>query len=245
MSHRHDGIGMTSARTRERLVGRLRESGIRDERVLEAMRTVPRHLFVDEALAHRAYEDTALPIGQGQTISQPYIVARMTELLLADMPAGSVPGEPGSAAASVPGDRARTPPARRRVLEIGTGSGYQTAVLCAVTDEVYSVERIEPLLRSARRGLQQLNFRNFRLRHADGQLGWQEYALYDAILITAAAAEIPSALFDQLVPGGRIVAPVGQADRQELVVVQRNAGGEVREIIELVNFVPLLAGTSR
>lgn len=222
MSTKQDGIGMTSARTRDRLVSRLHEAGIRNERVIEALRRLPRHLFVDEALAHRAYEDTALPIGHGQTISQPYIVARMTELLLAD----------------------ESPENRRRVLEIGTGSGYQTAMLCAVASEVYSVERIEPLLRSARRNLQQLNFRNFRLKHADGQLGWPEYSPYDAILITAAAAELPSALFDQLRPGGRIVAPIGRADRQELVVVQRNEQGETREIIELVNFVPLLAGTA-
>ncbi len=223
MSTTRDGIGMTSARTRDRLVNRLHEAGIRDARVVEALRRVPRHLFVDEALAHRAYEDTALPIGHGQTISQPYIVARMTELVLADESPGN----------------------RQRVLEIGTGSGYQTAVLCAVTAEVYSVERIEPLLRSARRNLQQLNCRNFRLKHADGQLGWQEYGPYDAILITAAAPELPAELFSQLRPGGRIVAPVGRADRQELVVVQRTGQGETREVIEIVNFVPLLAGTAR
>jgi len=223
MSTTHNGIGMTSARTRDRLVSRLHEAGIRNERVLEALRQLPRHLFVDEALAHRAYEDTALPIGHGQTISQPYIVARMTELVLA--------GE--------------SPENRHRVLEIGTGSGYQTAILCAVATEVYSVERIEPLLRSARRNLQQLNFRNFRLKHADGQLGWQEYGPYDAILITAAAPELPAALFSQLRSGGRIVAPVGRADRQELVVVQRTGQGETREVIEIVNFVPLLPGTAR
>jgi len=234
MNQKRDGIGMTSARTRERLVGRLHDAGIRDERVLEAMRTVPRHLFVDEALAHRAYEDTALPIGHGQTISQPYIVARMTELLLADSP---VPG------ATLGADR-KSPADKLRVLEIGTGSGYQTAVLCAVAGEVFSVERIAPLLRAARRALQQLNYRNFRLKHADGQLGWPEYAPYHAILVTAAAPELPSGLFDQLIPAGRIVAPVGHPDRQELVVVQRGKLGEIRETIELVNFVPLLAGTT-
>jgi protein-L-isoaspartate(D-aspartate) O-methyltransferase len=233
MGLRRDGIGMTSARTRERLVSRLRAAGIRDERVLQAMRRVPRHLFVDEALAHRAYEDTALPIGHGQTISQPYIVARMTELLLADAPV------PASDA-----DGAKSPTGACRVLEIGTGSGYQTAVLCAVVSEVFSVERIHPLLRSARRNLQESNCRNFRLMHADGQCGWPEYAPFHAILVTAAAGELPPDLFDQLQPGGRIVAPVGGADHQKLVVAQRNAHGEIRETIELVNFVPLLAGVT-
>lgn len=215
MTSRRAGIGMTSARTRDRLVSRLQESGIGDASVLEAIRRVPRHLFVDEALAHRAYEDTALPIGHGQTISQPYTVARMTALLLAE--------------------------GARRVLEIGTGSGYQTAVLCALVDEVYSVERIEPLLRSARRGLQELGFRNFRLKHADGSLGWIDYAPYDAILITAAAAEIPEALVGQLAPEGRMVAPLTNGDRQELVLLRRTPEGDVREILELVNFVPLVA----
>jgi protein-L-isoaspartate(D-aspartate) O-methyltransferase len=215
MTSRRAGIGMTSARTRDRLVSRLQESGIGDASVLEAIRRVPRHLFVDEALAHRAYEDTALPIGHGQTISQPYTVARMTALLLAE--------------------------GARRVLEIGTGSGYQTAVLCALVDEVYSVERIEPLLRSARRGLQELGFRNFRLKHADGSQGWIDYAPFDAILITAAAAEIPEALVGQLAPAGRMVAPLTNGDRQELVLLRRTPEGDVREILELVNFVPLVA----
>ena len=214
MTIRLSGIGMTSARTRERLVQRLRETGIRDTAVLEAIGKLPRHLFMDEALASRAYEDTALPIGHGQTISQPYIVARMTELLLAD--------------------------GARRVLEIGTGSGYQTAVLCALTQEVYSVERIEPLHKSARRCLQELGYRNFRLKLSDGSDGWPEYAPYDAILVTAAAAEVPAALLAQLAPAGRLLIPVGNVARQELLSFRQTADGIVREQIELVNFVPLI-----
>jgi len=218
MTTRLSGIGMTSARTRERLVQRLRETGIRDAAVLEAMGRVPRHLFMDEALASRAYEDTALPIGHGQTISQPYMVARMTELLLAD--------------------------GARRVLEIGTGSGYQTAVLCALTQEVYSVERIEPLHKSARRCLQELGYRNFRLKLSDGSDGWPEYGPYDAILVTAAAAEVPAALLAQLAPGGRLLIPVGNAARQELLSIRQTAEGVQREHIELVNFVPLVQDVS-
>jgi protein-L-isoaspartate(D-aspartate) O-methyltransferase len=215
---RLSGIGMTSARTRERLVQRLRETGIRDAAVLEAIGKVPRHLFMDEALASRAYEDTALPIGHGQTISQPYMVARMTELLLAD--------------------------GARRVLEIGTGSGYQTAVLCALTQEVYSVERIEPLHKSARRCLQELGYRNFRLKLSDGSDGWPEYGPYDAILVTAAAADVPAALLAQLAPGGRLLIPVGNSARQELLIIRQTAEGVVREHVELVNFVPLVQDVS-
>jgi len=218
MTRRLSGIGMTSARTRDRLVQRLRETGIRDAAVLEAIGRVPRHLFMDEALASRAYEDTALPIGHGQTISQPYIVARMTELLLAD--------------------------GARRVLEIGTGSGYQTAVLCALTQEVYSVERIEPLHKSARRCLQELGFRNFRLKLSDGSDGWPEYGPYDAILVTAAAADVPAALLAQLAPGGRLLIPVGNSARQELLSIRKTAEGVVREHVELVNFVPLVQDVS-
>jgi len=218
MTTRLSGIGMTSARTRERLVQRLRETGIRDAAVLEAIGKVPRHLFMDEALASRAYEDTALPIGHGQTISQPYMVARMTELLLAD--------------------------GARRVLEIGTGSGYQTAVLCALTQEVYSVERIEPLHKSARRCLQELGYRNFRLKLSDGSDGWPEYGPYDAILVTAAAAEVPAALLAQLAPGGRLLIPVGNAARQELLSIRQTAEGVLREHVELVNFVPLVQDVS-
>ena len=218
MTTRLSGIGMTSARTRERLVQRLRETGIRDAAVLEAIGTVPRHLFMDEALASRAYEDTALPIGHGQTISQPYIVARMTELLLAD--------------------------GARRILEIGTGSGYQTAVLCTLTREVYSIERIEALHKSARRCLQELGFRNFRLKLSDGSDGWPEYAPYDGILVTAAAADVPAALLTQLAPGGRLLIPVGNAARQELLSIRQTAEGFEREQFGLVNFVPLIQDVS-
>lgn len=219
MNLRHTGIGMTSARTRERMALRLRESGIRDEAVLNAIRHLPRHLFVDEALGHRAYEDTALPIGFNQTISQPYTVARMTELILENRP--------------------------RRVLEVGTGSGYQTAMLCALIEEVYSIERIDPLLKSARRCLQELNFRNFRLKHDDGSLGWAEYAPFDAILVTAAAGEVPDALIAQLAPGGQLVVPVGDSDRQHLVRLSLTGDGLTREEIELANFVPLIQGAFR
>jgi len=215
---RLSGIGMTSARTRERLIQRLRETGIHNTAVLEAIGRVPRHLFVDEALASRAYEDTALPIGHGQTISQPYTVARMTELLFAD--------------------------GAQRVLEIGTGSGYQTAVLCALAQEVYSVERIEPLHKSARRCLQELGYRNFRLKLSDGSDGWPDYAPYDAILVTAAAAEVPVTLLAQLAPGGRMLIPVGNTARQELLSIRQTPDGIVREHVEVVNFVPLIQDVS-
>jgi len=214
MSTRLAGIGMTSARTRERLVQRLQNAGVRDVAVLEAMRRVPRHLFVDEALASRAYEDSALPIGHNQTISQPYTVARMTELLFAN--------------------------GARRVLEVGTGSGYQTAILCALAAEVYSVERIEPLLKSARQRLQELGYRNFRLKLADGSLGWQEYGPYDAILVTAAAEDVPSPLLAQLSAGGRLVAPVGNAAHQELLLLTNTAEGMLTERVDVANFVPLI-----
>jgi protein-L-isoaspartate(D-aspartate) O-methyltransferase len=219
VSTHHRGIGMTSARTRDRLVSRLREAGIRNPSVLEAIRQIPRHLFVDEALAHRAYEDTALPIGFNQTISQPYTVARMTELLL----------EQGA----------------RRILEVGTGSGYQTAVLCSLASEVYSVERIDPLLKSARRCLQEIGLRNYRLHHSDGSLGWPEYAPYDAIIVTAAATELPHALLNQLVPGGTLVAPVGTSERQELIRIRLTPEGIEQEKLEMANFVPLVHGASR
>ncbi len=235
MTTRLSGIGMTSARTRERLVQRLREAGIRDATVLEAIGRVPRHLFMDEALASRAYEDTALPIGHGQTISQPYMVARMTELLLADDAQGCASATEGG-----------TPRAAgaRRVLEIGTGSGYQTAILCALAQEVYSVERIEALHKSARRCLQELGYRNFRLKLSDGSDGWPEYGPYDAILVTAAAADVPAALLAQLAPGGRLLIPVGNAARQELLSIRKTAEGVVREHVELVNFVPLVQDVS-
>jgi len=224
-----EGIGMTSTRTRARLVARLRKSGIRNERVLQALNEVPRHLFVDEAMAHRAYEDTALPIGQGQTISQPYIVARMTELLIQF---AETPDSAGSGLLPM------------RILEIGTGCGYQTAILCRIASEVFSVERIEALLTAARRNLQKLNLKNYRLKHDDGHFGWQEYAPFDAILVTAAAPELPRGLVEQLRPNGRIIAPVGSPGDQRLVVVEQSEGGSIGETIERVNFVPMLTGTT-
>ncbi len=230
MSTRLPGIGMTSARTRERLVQRLRDNDIRDEAVLDALLKVPRHLFVDEALASRAYEDTALPIGHNQTISQPYIVARMTEQLFADDAQGTT---------SVP--KAAN---MRRILEIGTGSGYQTAMLCSLAGEVYSVERIEALHKGARRVLQELGYRNFRLKLGDGGKGWPEYAPYDGILVTAAAAEVPQALLAQLAPGGRLVIPVGPDACQELLSIRQTDEGVVRERMEMVNFVPLIRDAS-
>ena len=213
-----DGIGMTSLRTRERLIKRLREQGIRDQRVLDALLNIPRHRFVDEALASRAYEDIALPIAHNQTISQPYIVARMTEAML--------------------GGRERV----KRVLEIGTGSGYQTVILAALVDEVYSVERIEPLLKQARRRIQQLGYRNVRLKLDDGSVGWPEYGPYDGILVTAAADAIPPALVAQLAPGGRLVIPVGSRAIQELLLITPANGRLHTERLESVNFVPLITG---
>jgi protein-L-isoaspartate(D-aspartate) O-methyltransferase len=217
---RLSGIGMTSARTRERLVQRLQEQGITDQRVLDRIRNVPRHLFVDEALATRAYEDTALPIGFGQTISQPYVVARMTAALLEAAPA-------------------------RKVLEIGTGCGYQTAVLSPLVAEIYTIERIASLLMRARRSLRELRIRNVHFRHDDGTVGWPARAPFDGILLTAAPHTVPPALFEQLNVGGRLVAPVGPDGRQELV---RYTKGELRvhrESLGAVSFVPLLSGLQR
>jgi protein-L-isoaspartate(D-aspartate) O-methyltransferase len=212
------GQGMTSQRARDRMVERLRaEGGISDERVLTAMRTVPRHLFIDEALASRAYEDTALPIGNGQTISQPWVVARMTAALIEHgMPA--------------------------RVLEIGTGSGYQAAVLATLGLETYSVERIEELLRVARRRFRNLGL-NVRTRHDDGRAGWPEYAPFDGIIVTAGAAAMEPALFEQLPEGGTLVAPIGGASGQRLLRVRRLEGELVQEDLGAVVFVPLLPGT--
>ncbi len=206
---------MTSRRTRDRLIQRLREEGIRDERVLEAIRNVPRHMFVDEALSSRAYEDTALPIGHGQTISQPYIVALMTQALLG-------------------GARLK------KVLEVGTGSGYQTAVLASLVDEIYSVERLEPLMKLARRRLREIGCRNVHIKLSDGSWGWKEHAPYDGIIVTAAPAEVPSPLLEQLAPGGRLVIPVGGPSMQQLLLVQHTDKGLVQERLELVNFVPLV-----
>ena len=211
------GIGMTSARTRERLIQRLREQGIADPQVLDQIRNVPRHQFVDEALATRAYEDTALPIGYGQTISQPYVVARMTEALLEG-----------------------TPP--RKVLEIGTGCGYQTAVLSPLVKFLYTIERIGPLLERARVRFKDLHLRNIHLRHGDGFQGWASHAPYDGILMAAAPLEIPPALFGQLGPGGRLIAPVGPEGRQNLLRITRRGDDFHTEMLGLVSFVPLLKG---
>ena len=217
MNLTHRGIGMTSQRTRERLVQRLRDEGIRDDRVLAAIRETPRHIFVDEALASRAYEDTALPIGFAQTISQPYIVARMTEALLEAGPLNDV-------------------------LEVGTGSGYQTAILSRLVRRVYTVERIESLLNQARDRFRELGLRNIRLKHADGTLGMPEYAPFDGILVTAAPESVPESLVAQLKVGGRMVLPVGGRDDQSLVRVTRTAKGVERKVLERVVFVPLLGG---
>ena len=211
------GLGMTSQRARDRLVERLAAEGIKDRRVLDVIRRLPRHLFIDEALASRAYEDTALPIGQGQTISQPWVVARMTEALI----------EHG-----VP----------RRVLEIGTGSGYQAAVLAELVEKVYTVERIEELLRNARRRFRKLGLGNIRSKHDDGRLGWPEEAPFDAIILTAAGAELEAELLAQLAPAGCLVAPVGPAGRQTLLRVRSVEGEWVRESLGAVSFVPLLGG---
>jgi protein-L-isoaspartate(D-aspartate) O-methyltransferase len=216
---RMSGIGMTSARTRDRLVQRLREQGIGNLAVLDRIRNVPRHIFVDEALGSRAYEDTALPIGYGQTISQPYIVARMTEALLE-----------GGATDSV--------------LEVGTGCGYQTAVLAPLVAQVYTIERIEPLLTRARERLKELGIRNVRFRHGDGSLGWKAHALFDGILVAAAPLTVPDALIKQLKIGGRLVGPIGPEGEQQLVRFTRREQRVEREMLGAVAFVPLLGGTS-
>lgn len=212
------GIGMTSQRTRERMLVRLREQGVRDEVVLAAMNTIPRHIFLDEALSIRAYEDVSLPIGFGQTISQPYIVARMTEIL-------------------------RDNRSLNKVLEIGTGCGYQTAILASVAKEVYSVERIRPLLFKARDHLRKLRMSNIKLQHADGTMGLPELAPFDGIMVTAAASHIPQELLDQMAVGGRMVIPVG-TDEQTLYLIERTAKDYKKTKLEAVRFVPLLGGTN-
>jgi len=210
---------MTSQRTRERLIQRLMDQGITQFEVLEAIRSVPRHLFVDEALAHRSYEDTALPIGYGQTLSQPYVVARMSELALAQ-------GRP------------------KKVLELGSGSGYQTAILASLVDEICAIERIKPLLERARKQLRALRVRNVRLRHGDGLDGWASEAPFDLILGAAAPEHLPTQLLEQLAPGGRLILPVG-GERQQLMMVTATPEGFVEEVIEEVNFVPMVRGVSR
>lgn len=208
---------MTSQRTRDRLVSRLRAEGIRNEAVLDVIRNTPRHLFVDEALASRAYEDTALPIGYNQTISQPYVVAAMTDLVVSGKPS--------------------------KVLEIGTGSGYQAAILAPLVDKVYTVERIEPLAVQARQRFRKLGLRNIRASYSDGTEGLPDFAPYDAIITTAATEKIPEALLEQLSPkGGRLVIPVGGRDRQTLTLVTRNGDSYEQEQLDSVIFVPLLTG---
>src|SRR5215471_2662035 len=216
---RFAGIGMTSARTRDRLVQRLREQGITNLAVLDRMRNVPRHIFVDEALGSRAYEDTALPIGFGQTISQPYIVARMTEALLEAGPADNV-------------------------LEVGTGCGYQTAVLAPLVKRVGTIERIEPLLARARERLKELGIRNVRFRHGDGSLGWKTQGPFDGILVAAAPLAVPEALLKQLKVGGRRIVPVGAEGQQQLVRFTRREQRNDREVLGPVAFVPRLGGTT-
>ncbi len=213
------GIGMTSQRTRDRLVQRLREEGINNQQVLDVIRSTPRHIFVDEALASRSYEDTALPIGFGQTISQPYVVACMTAALLESGPLN-------------------------RVLEVGTGSGYQAAVIAPLVEEVYSVERIKPLLDQARTRLAELQLSNVRLKHSDGSWGWPEFAPYDGIIATAAPEQVPEALLEQLAIGGRLVAPVGPQGMQELVLLTRTPQTIERQVLGKVSFVPMLGGIS-
>ena len=214
---KHSGIGMTSQRTRDRLVERLMDQGISNISVLDTIRSTPRHIFVDEALNHRAYEDTALPIGHGQTISQPYTVARMTEVLL-------------------------QVPEMNRVLEIGTGCGYQSSVLSQLVDEVFTVERILALLRKAREHFRELRVRNIRAKHSDGGWGWPENGPFDGIIVTCAAAEVPEALLGQLRLGGRMVIPVGGRRGQDLMVIDHTAEGFEQSRLEGASFVPLLGG---
>ncbi|MFN0038808.1 MAG: protein-L-isoaspartate(D-aspartate) O-methyltransferase [Burkholderiales bacterium] len=218
MNDRISGIGMTSQRTRMRMVQRLRANGVKDERVLGAMSEIPRHFFVDEALASRAYDDVSLPIGSGQTISNPFTVARMVEL--------------------VRGGRELD-----RVLEIGTGCGYQAAVLSRLAREIYSVERLSGLLSKARVRLRELGIRNVKLKHADGQSGLGDAGPFDAIVMAAAATHLPQRLVEQLGAGGRLVLPLG-TDEQRLVLVERNETGYVQSVLDGVKFVPLMQGVA-
>lgn len=211
------GLGMTSQRARDRLIERLKSEGIADRRVLDVLRRLPRHLFIEEALASRAYEDTALPIGLGQTISQPWVVARMTEALIEH----KIPAT---------------------ALEIGTGSGYQAAVLAALVGNVYTVERIDELLRNARRRFRKLGIDNVRSRHDDGKLGWPEHAPFDAIMLTAAGETVDAKLFEQLAPDGVLVAPVGPPGMQQLLRYRQGENGWTAQSLGAVSFVPLLAG---
>jgi len=212
------GIGMTSARTRDRLVQRLREQGISNEMVLEQIRSVPRHLFMDEALASRAYEDTALPIGHGQTISQPFVVALMTQALLED-------GKPG------------------KVLEVGSGCGYQTAILAPLVGRLFAIERLAPLLARSRKTIATLRINGVRFRLGDGWQGWPSEAPFDAILVAAAPPRIPEALLEQLGEGGRLIIPVGGSGRQELLKITRRGSTFEQQSLGAVSFVPLVGGS--
>jgi protein-L-isoaspartate(D-aspartate) O-methyltransferase len=211
------GIGMTSARTRDRLIQRLRDQGITNLTVLDRVRNVPRHLFVDEAIASRAYEDTALPIGFSQTISQPYIVARMTEALLAGGPL-------------------------RKVLEVGTGCGYQTAVLAPLVGKIYSIERIKGLHERAKKRLKELQVLNVFLKHGDGMVGWKSQAPFDAILVAAAPLAVPESLLKQLAKGGRLIMPAGPEGQQQLLRITRSDKGYDQQVLGAVSFVPMLGG---
>ena len=215
MNYDLNGIGMTSQRTRDRLIQRLRDEGIHNEDVLEVMRQTPRHIFVDEALASRSYEDTALPIGHGQTISQPYIVARMTELLLAKGPL-------------------------KRVLEVGTGSGYQTAILSPFVEQIFTVERISALLEQAKQKHKALGLTNIRYLLSDGSWGWLQHAPFDAIIATAAPEEIPPELTEQLVDGGQLIIPHGSAAQQRLSVIEKDGDILNTTDLDMVSFVPLV-----
>lgn len=217
------GEGMTSQRARDRLANSLKDAGIRDSRVIEVIRNTPRHHFIDQALHARAYENTALPIGHGQTISQPWVVARMTEALL----------ESFDAKQDMP----------RKVLEIGTGSGYQAVVLAALVPQLFTVERIEELLRQARRRFRQLGLTNLRSKHDDGKLGWADEAPFDAIILTAAGDTVPTRILDQLTPTGVLVAPVGSPSSQTLIRLRGDGQGDfIQEELGAVSFVPLLGG---
>ena len=218
MNTRISGIGMTSQRTRMRMVERLRDQGVKDEQVLAAMLDIPRHIFVDEALSSRAYDDVSLPIGFGQTISNPFTVARMVELARGGRTLG-------------------------KVLEIGTGCGYQAAVLSRVARGVYSVERLAGLLSKARVRLRELGIRNVKVKHGDGHAGLKEVGPFDAIVIAAAATHLPELLTEQLAPGGRLVLPLGTRE-QHLVLVERNADGFTQSVLDEVKFVPMIAGVS-
>ncbi|MCZ6525061.1 MAG: protein-L-isoaspartate(D-aspartate) O-methyltransferase [Gammaproteobacteria bacterium] len=217
MNSEFQGIGMTSQRSRDRLAEQLREMGICSNAVLEAIRRIPRHIFVDEALASRAYDNTALPIGHNQTISQPYIVARMVEALLEE-------GTP------------------EKVLEIGTGCGYQTAILSRLVKRVYSIERIDALLNKAREKFYALKCRNISARHGDGNLGWLEYQPFDGIIVSAAPTGVPNTLLEQLAVNGRLIIPVGRSGEQELLTIVRTDEGFTEKRLDWVSFVPMLEG---